>query len=109
MAPATPGGRAAPNPRDVVDFEDITSIPFSFSRHPTYTDANLHMNTIYGDAFMEMDDLFTLVDPPTRTTFVANPIAIIRDQIWEHSVLPNAVDTTDRTSINPLDVPFQSV
>ena len=79
MAPGTPGGRAAPNPRDVIDFEDITSIPFSFSRHPIHTDAHVHMNAIYGDTFMEMDDLFAVVDPPARTTFIADPIAIIRD------------------------------
>jgi len=63
--PATPAtgrkgrGPAAPtiNPRTVTDFEDITSIPFVFARHPIYTKAHVHINTIYSDAFMDMDDL----------------------------------------------------
>ena len=83
MAPGAPGGRAAPNPRDVVDFEDVTSISFSFSRHPILPDAHLHMNTICGDAFMEIDERFTVETPPAKTTFVADPIAIIRDRIRE--------------------------
>ena len=51
--PATPGtggrgrrGPAAPtvNPRSVTDFEDVTSIPFVFARHPIYHEAHIHMN-----------------------------------------------------------------
>jgi len=56
--PATPAtgrrgrGPAAPtvNPRTITDFEDVTSIPFVFARHPIYTEAHIHMNTIYSDA-----------------------------------------------------------
>jgi len=57
--PATPAtgrrdrGPADPtiNPRTVADFEDITTIPFVFARYPIYTEAHIHMNTIYSDAF----------------------------------------------------------
>jgi len=87
-APTTPagcGGRrttaATVNPRSIADFEDVTGIPFVFARHPTYHDAHTHMNTIYSDAFTNMDDLFTVTAPPSRTTFVADPVAIIKNNI----------------------------
>jgi len=51
---------AAINPRTVTDFEDITSIPFVFARHPIYPEAHIHMNAIYSDAFMDMEDLFSI-------------------------------------------------
>ena len=75
------GGRAAPNLRDVVDFDEITSIPFLFTRHPIYPDVHSHMNTIYADAFLDVDDLFTVEDPAAKTTFVADPVAIVKDRI----------------------------
>ena len=69
-------GPAAPtvNPRSVTDFEDVTSIPFVFARHPIYHEAHIHMNNIYSDAFMDMDDLFAVTAPPSRTTFVAHAV-----------------------------------
>jgi len=88
--PSTPGtaprrgrGPAAPttNPRSITDFEDITGIPFVFARHPIYHEAHIHMNNIYSDAFMDMADLCAVTDPPTRTTFVANPVVIIKNKI----------------------------
>ena len=102
MAHGTPGGRAGRSPRDITECDDIHSIPFSFSKHPTSPDAHLHMNSIYGDAFMRMGELFMVEDPPIRTAFVTDPIAIIRDRIREDSIVPMAVDTTDPTAINPL-------
>ena len=99
----TPGGaRVAPNPRDVVDFDEITSMPFTFTRHPIYPDAHSHMNTVYADAFLDIDELFTVEDHPAKTTFVADPVTIIKDRIREHSIAPKAVDTADPTTINPL-------
>jgi len=77
--PATPAtgqrgrGPTSPtvNPRSVTDFEDVTSIPFVFARHPIYTEAHIHMNSIYYDAFMDMEELFTVTAPATRVNFVA--------------------------------------
>ena len=69
------------NPRAVTNFEDVTGIPFMFARHPVHNEAHIHMNAIYSDAFMDMDDLFIVTDPPTRTTFVADPVAIIKNKI----------------------------
>ena len=39
------------------------------------------MNNIYADAFSDIDDLFSMVEPPARTTFVANPVTVIKDKI----------------------------
>jgi len=39
------------------------------------------MNSIYSDAFMDMEDLFTVTAPPSRTTFVADPVVIIKNKI----------------------------
>jgi len=109
--PGTPstGGRrgrapAAPTatPRTIADFEDITGIPFVFVRHPIYNEAHIHMNNIYSDAFMDMEDLFTVTTPPTRTTFVTDPVVIIKNKIRDDFIIPNAVDTTDPTPITPL-------
>jgi len=86
-APGTGGrrgrGPAAPtvNPRTIADFEDITGIPFVFARHPVHSEAHMHMNVIYSDAFMDMEDLFAVTAPPTRTTFVADPVVIIKNKI----------------------------
>ena len=101
--PATPAtarrgrGPAAPtvNPRSVTDFEDVTSIPFVFARHPIYHEAHIHMNNIYSDAFMDMEELFTVTDPPTRVTFVADLVVIIRNKIQDEFIVPNAIDTPD--------------
>ena len=63
LAAGRRGRGAAPatiNPRTVTDFEDITSIPFVFARHPIYPEAHIHMNAIYSDAFMDMEDLFSI-------------------------------------------------
>jgi len=97
-------GPAAPtvNPRTVADFEDITSIPFVFARHPIYSKAHIHMNTIYSDAFMDMDDLFTATAPPTRTTFIADPAAVIKTKIRDNFIVPNAIETPDPAPITPL-------
>jgi len=83
--PATPstaqrGRGAAPatvNPRSITEFDDITSIPFVFARHPIYPEAHIHMNAIYSDAFMDMDHLFSIATtPPVRDTFVADPVVV---------------------------------
>jgi len=97
-------GPAAPttNSRSITDFEDITGIPFVFARHPIYHEAHIHMNNIYSDAFMDMDNLFAVTDPPTRTTFVADPVVIIKNKIRDEFIIPNAVNTTDPTPITPL-------
>jgi len=92
----------AVNPRSIADFEDVAGIPFVFARHPICHDAHTHMNTIYLDAFTDMDDLFTVTAPPSRTTFVADPVAIIKNKIRDDFIIPNAVDTTDPTPITPL-------
>jgi len=44
-------------------------------------EAHIHMNSIYSDAFMDMEDLFTVTAPPSRTTFVADPVVIIKNKI----------------------------
>jgi len=81
----------------------MTSVPFVFARHPTYPEAHIHMNAIYSDAFMDMDDLFSITTaPPVRDTFVADPVTIIKDKIWNDFIVPNAVDTRDATAITPL-------
>jgi len=109
--PSTPGtaprrgrGPAAPttNPRSITDFEDITVVPFVFVRHSIYHEAHIHMNNIYSDAFMDMEDLFAVTAPPTRTTFVANPVVIIKNKIRDEFIIPNAVDTADPAPITPL-------
>jgi len=108
--PATPAtgrrgrGPAAPsvNPRTVTDFKDVTSIPFVFARHPIYHEAHIHMNTIYSDAFMEMEDLFMATTPPTRDTFVADPVLIIKNKIQDDFIVPNAIETPDPGPITPL-------
>ena len=110
-APATPtpagrGGRrtgpATINPRSITDFDEVTGIPFVFAKHPVYHDAHNHMNTIYSDAFTDMDDLFTATTPPSRTTFVADPVVIIKTKIRDDFIVPNAVDTPDPAPITPL-------
>jgi len=60
------------------------------------------MNNIYSGAFMDMEDLFAVTVPPTRTTFVADPVVIIKNKIRDEFIIPNAVDTTDLTPITPL-------
>jgi len=107
--PTTPAGRggrrptgATVNPRSVTDFEDITGIPFVFSRHPICHDAHTHMNAIYLDAFMDMNDLFVVTAPSSRTTLVADPVVIIKTKIRDDFIVPNAVDTPDPAPIAPL-------
>jgi len=107
--PTTPGGRggrrpavATVNPRSVMDFEDVTGVPFVFARHPVCHEAHVHMNTIYLDAFVDVDDLFVATAPPSRTTLVANPVVIIKNKIRDDFIVPNAVDAPDRTTIAPL-------
>jgi len=51
---------------------------------------------------MDMEDLFAVTAPPTRTTFVADPVAIIKNMIRDDFVVPNAVDTPDPGPITPL-------
>ena len=108
--PAAPGaagqrsrGPAAPaaTPRTIADFEDITGVPFVFARHPAHHEAHTHMNDIYSDAFMDMEDLFAVTPPPSRTTFIADPVAIVKNEIRDDFVIPNAVDTPDPTPIAP--------
>jgi len=108
-APATPAGRggrrttaATVNPRSITDFDEISGIHFVFARHPIYHDAHNHMNTIYSDAFADMNDLFTVTAPPSRTTFVDDPVVIIKNKIRDDFIIPNAIDTTDPTPITPL-------
>jgi len=103
--PTTPAGRggrrpiaATINPRSVADFEDIAGIAFVFARHPIYHEAHIHMNTIYSDAFVDMDDLFAVTALPSRTAFVADPVAIVKNKIRDDFIAPNAVDTPDPTT-----------
>jgi len=107
--PTTPAGRggrrptgATINPRSVTNFEEITGIPFVFARHPMCHDAHIHVNTICSDAFMDVDDLFAATAPPSRTTLVADPVAIIKTKIRDDFVVPNAVDTPDPAPVAPL-------
>jgi len=93
------GGAPATDTRTIADFEEITAISFVFARHPLCHEAHVHMNIIYSDAFMDMADLFVVTDPPISATFVADPVAIVKDKIQEGSIILNAVDTTDRTTI----------
>jgi len=51
---------------------------------------------------MDMDDLFTVTDPPSRTTFVADPVAIIKTKIRDDFIVLNAVEAPDPTPITPL-------
>jgi len=60
------------------------------------------MNNIYSDAFMDMEELFTLTAPVTRVTFVADPVVIIKNKIRDDFIVPNAIDTPDPTPITPL-------
>jgi len=62
----------------------------------------MYMNDIYSDAFLDMADLFAVIDPPTRVTFVADSVAIIKTKIRDESIIPNGIDTTDATPITPL-------
>ena len=117
--PATPGrggrggGRgartpAAPaiDPRTITDFSPIFSIPFSFSKHPMYPEAHTNMNSIYADAFLAMDTLFTdhIAGGDLPPNFVADPDVVIKSAIRNDSIIPNALDTPgDRaTHINPM-------
>ena len=58
-------------------------------------EAHMHMNAIYSDAFMDIDNLFAVTDPPTRTALVADPVVIIKNKIRDDFIIPNAVDTPD--------------
>jgi len=107
--PTTPAGRrgrghASPavNPRVVTDFEDVTSIPFAFARHPICHEAHVHMSAICSDAFMDMGDLFAATAPPSRTAFAADPVVIVKNKIRDDFVVPNAVDTPDPARVAPL-------
>jgi len=109
--PATPGaggrgrrGPAAPavNPRTVADFEDVASVPSVFVRHPIYHEAHVHMNNVCSDAFIDMDNLFTMTAPPSRTDFVADPVAIVKTKIRDEFVVPNGIDAPDPAPIAPL-------
>jgi len=51
---------------------------------------------------MDMDDLFAVTAPPSRTTLVADPVVIIKDKIRDEFIIPNAVNTPDPTTITPL-------
>jgi len=90
------------NPRTITEFDEITSIPFVFTRHPMYHEAHIHMNSIYSDAFLDMKDLFDATTTPPMTTFVTDPISIIKANIRDNSIIPNATDTADSTTITPL-------
>jgi len=104
-APAGRGGRrpagATVNPRSVVDFEDIAGVPFVFARHPMFHDAHVHVNAFCSDAFVDMDDLFAVAVPPSRTALVADPVAIIKTKIRDDFVVRNAVDTPDPAPVTP--------
>jgi len=73
-----------------------------FARHPVCHEAHIHMNDICSDAFMDMDNLFDVTAPPSRTTFVADPVPIVKNKIQEDCVAPNAVDTPDPSAVAPL-------
>ena len=83
--PSTPaGGRgrgaARIDPRSVTDYSEISAIPFTFARHPMYPEAHVHMNNIYVDAFLSLNDLFSDADG-SRATFVLDPTTIIKNTI----------------------------
>jgi len=105
-APAGRGGRrpavATVNPRSVADFEDVAGVPFVFARHPMCHEAHIHVNAICSDAFVDIDDLFVVAAPPSRTAFVADPVAIVKNKVRDKFVIPNAVDTPDPTTVAPL-------
>jgi len=67
-----------------------------------YPKAHIHLNSIYADAFLDVGDLFAATTPPSMTTFVADPITVIKNNIRDNSIVPNAVDTTDPAAITPL-------
>jgi len=60
------------------------------------------MNSIYSDAFLDVKDLFDATTTPPMTTFVTDPISIIKNNIRDNSIIPNAIDTPDSTTITPL-------
>jgi len=80
-----PGGI---NPMTITEFEDILSIPFVFTRHPMYHEALIHMNSIYLDAFLDVGDLFVATTPTAMTTFVTDPISVIKTNICDNSIIP---------------------
>jgi len=45
--------------------------------------------------------LHAVTDPPTRVTFVADPVVIIKTKIRDESIVLNAVNTTDVAAITP--------
>jgi len=63
---------------------------------------HVHLNSVYSDAFLDIDDLFVAATPPTRTNFVPDPVAIIKNKTREESIVLNALNTTDPTAITPL-------
>ena len=73
-------GSARIDPRSVTDYGEISAIPFTFARHPMYSEAHVHMNNIYADAFLNIDELFSDADG-SRSTFVLDPLTIIRNTI----------------------------
>jgi len=102
--PVRGGGRGRAitvDPRMITDFDEMTAIPFAFAKHPMYPEAHVFMNGIYADAFLDIDDLFTVTTPPSRDTFVTDPITVIKNKIRDESIVPNAVNATDATAINP--------
>jgi len=36
------------------------------------------LNSIYADAFLDIDDLFAVTTPPSRVNLVADPVAIVK-------------------------------
>jgi len=108
-APGVPGARgggiarvAATDLRAITDFDAIAVILFTFARHPMYPEVHVHMNSIFEDAFLDVDDLFTVTAPPSRVNFVAHPATIIKNKMRDESIASNAVDTADPTAITPL-------
>ena len=104
--PSTPaGGRgrgaARIDPRLVADYSEISAIPYTFSRHPMYPNAHMHMNSMCADVFLDIDDLFS--DGATRSTFVDDPLTVIKNKIRDEVIIPCAVNTADgTTAISPL-------
>jgi len=51
---------------------------------------------------MDMDDLFVATAPQSRTDFIADPVIIVKNEIRDDFIVPNAVDTPDPAPIAPL-------
>jgi len=40
------------------------------------------MKCVYADAFLDINDMFAVMDPPSRVDFFTNPVTITKNKIW---------------------------